>query len=76
MRRCALNRHYDDRQWSEQFLDGLFPLRSLGDYEDMDTRGDRNEGTAVFRSECGLVINNPDAVNDVHGPQAVGQGVE
>jgi hypothetical protein len=58
--RHSLYKFYSERRWAEKFLDGEVLFRSLSyfrDYEDQ-VRGDRNEGTAIFRPEGGLVIHN------------------
>ena len=60
-RRRSLYKYYTERKWAEVFLDGELLFRSLAyfrDYEDKDIRGDKNEGTAIFRPEGGLVVNN------------------
>src|SRR4051812_37477758 len=57
----SLFKYYSERRWAEAFLDGDLLFRSLAfsrDYEDEETRGDRNEGSAVFRPAGGLVVNN------------------
>jgi hypothetical protein len=54
-------KYYSKRTWAEEFLDGKLLFHSLSfyrDYEDSNVRGDRNEGTSVFRPKGGLVINN------------------
>lgn len=59
--RHRLYKYYSDRKWAEAFLDGELLFRSLSyfrDYEDKNVRGDQNEGTAIFRPEGGLIINN------------------
>jgi hypothetical protein len=59
--RHSLFKYYSDRRWAEEFLDGGLLFRSLAyfrDYEDENVREDPNEGTAIFRPEGGLVINN------------------
>jgi hypothetical protein len=59
--RHSLYRYYSDRKRAEAFLDGELLFRSLSyfrDYEDKNVRGDQNEGTAIFRPEGGLIINN------------------
>ncbi len=59
--RHSLYKYYSTRKWAEAFLDGETLFRSLAyfrDYEDKDVRGDQNEGTAIFRPEGGLIINN------------------
>jgi hypothetical protein len=61
MRRRSLYKYYADRKWAEAFLNGKLLFRSLAyfrDFEDKDIRGDRNEGTAVYRPEGGLIVNN------------------
>lgn len=59
--RHSLHKYYSDRKWAEAFLDGRILFRSLSyfrDYEDKDIRGDKNEGTTIFRPDGGLTINN------------------
>ncbi len=59
--RHSLYKYYSKRKWAEAFLDGELLFRSLSyfrDYEDRDVRGDRNEGTAIFRPAGGLVVTN------------------
>jgi len=59
--RHSLFKYFSERQHAESFLDGTILFRSLAyfrDYEERTARGDRNEGTARFRPEGGLVINN------------------
>jgi hypothetical protein len=59
-RNRSLYTFYAERRWAEAFLEGELLFRSLAyfrDFEDDDTRGDHNEGTAIFRSEGGLVNN-------------------
>src|SRR5512134_3388537 len=61
MVRRSLYKYYSDRRWAEKFLDGKPLFRSLSwfrDYEDNNVREDENEGTAVFRPQGGLVVNN------------------
>jgi hypothetical protein len=62
MRRTrSLFKYYSERRWAEAFVQGELLFRSLAyfrDYEDEETRGDRNEGTAIHRPRGGLVINN------------------
>ena len=61
MLRRSLYKYYSDRRWAEKFLDGKPLFRSLSwfrDYEDNNVREDQNEGTAVFRPQGGLVVNN------------------
>jgi hypothetical protein len=61
MRHRSLFKYYADRRWAEAFLSGKLLFRSLAyfrDFEDKDIRGDQNEGTAVYRPEGGLIINN------------------
>lgn len=59
--RYSLYKYYDKREWAEAFLDGNLRFRSLSyfrDYEDEHVRGDKNEGTSVYRPEGGLVITH------------------
>lgn len=59
--RHSLYRYFDQRQWAEAFLDGGLRFRSLSyyrDYEDKHVRGDRNEGTAIYHPEGGLIVTN------------------
>jgi hypothetical protein len=59
--RHSLYKYYSERKWAEAFLDGQILFRSLSyfrDYEDKKIRGDQNEGTAIFRPEGGLIVNN------------------
>jgi hypothetical protein len=59
--RHSLFKYFTDGKWAEAFLDGKLRFRTLSyfrDYEDEEVRGDRKEGTAVFRPRDGLVINN------------------
>lgn len=61
MRSRRLYKYYTDRRWAEAFLSGKLSFRSLAyfrDFEDKDIRADQNEGTAVYRPEGGLVVNN------------------
>jgi hypothetical protein len=56
-----LYKYFSERKWAEAFLDGKILFRSLSyfrDYEDKNVREDQNEGTAIFRPEGGLVVNN------------------
>jgi hypothetical protein len=60
MRHC-LYKYFNKRKWADAFLDGELLFRSLAyfrDYEDENVRKDKKEGTAVFRPEGGLLINN------------------
>jgi hypothetical protein len=57
----SLYKYFTERKWADAFLDGEMLFRSLAyfrDYEDENVRKDKDEGTAVFRSADGLVINN------------------
>ena len=57
----SLYKYYAERRWAEAFVNGELLFRSLAyyrDHEQKDTRGDENEGRAVFRPDGGLVINN------------------
>jgi hypothetical protein len=61
MRRRALYKYFSEHKWAEAFLDGKVLFRSLSyfrDYEDKKVRQDQNEGTAIFRPEGGLIVNN------------------
>src|SRR5688572_6125597 len=60
-RNRSLFKYYSERRWAEAFLDGELVFRSLAyfrDYEDGEIRGDRSEGSAVFRPPGGLIVNN------------------
>jgi len=57
----SLYKYFSERKWAESFLRGEVLFRSLSyfrDYEDKNVREDQNEGTAIFRPEGGLVVNN------------------
>lgn len=59
--RHSLYKYFTERKWAEAFLDGAVLFRSLAyfhDYEDQNVRSDRNEGTAIYRPQDGLVIHN------------------
>jgi hypothetical protein len=59
--RHSLYRYYSSRKWADAFLDGQLRFNSLAyfrDFEDMQVRGDKNEGKMIFRPEDGLVITN------------------
>jgi hypothetical protein len=59
--RQSLYKYFTDRKWADAFLDGGVFFRSLAyfrDYEDDGVRKDKNEGTAIFRPDNGLEINN------------------
>ncbi len=61
MRRRNLYKYFSERKWAEAFLRGEVLFRSLSyfrDYEDKNVRQDQNEGTAIFRPDGGLVVNN------------------
>jgi hypothetical protein len=61
MHRRHLYKYYSSRRYAEQFLDGKLLFRSLAyfrDYEDKSVRGDRHEGTSVYRPKDGLIVNN------------------
>jgi len=61
MRRRALYKYFSEHELAEAFLDGKVLFRSLSyfrDYEDKKVRQDQNEGTAIFRPEGGLIVNN------------------
>jgi len=71
MPRHCLYKYYTERRWAEDFLDGKLLFRSLSyfrDYEDTEVREDRNEGTALFRPQGGLVLNNQTQGNTVNLP--------
>ena len=56
-----LYRFFDDVCWAEQMMLGSMRFMTLAfyrDYEEQQVRGDDNEGTSVFRPDCGLDINN------------------
>jgi hypothetical protein len=57
----AFTNIFSDSHRAEDFLDGSFRFSTLAyfrDYEHDDARGDINEGSAVYRPDDGLVINN------------------
>jgi hypothetical protein len=57
----TLYKYFTQREYAEQFLDGSIYFNSLGyfcDYEDEEVRGDKYEGTSVFRPTGGLPIRN------------------
>lgn len=59
--RHSLYKYYSERKWADAFLDGELLFRSLSyfrDFEDKNVRQDQNEGTAIFRPEGGLIVNN------------------
>jgi hypothetical protein len=60
--RRHLYKYFTERKWAEAFLaEGSMHFSSLGyfrDYEDAQTRGDRNEGTAILRPVGGLRVTN------------------
>src|SRR5215468_5468400 len=59
--RQTLYKYFTQREWAEQFLDGAIYFNSLGyfcDWEDGEVRGDKYEGTSIYRPEGGLPINN------------------
>ena len=59
--RHSLYKYFPNREWAEEFLDGGLFFNSLGyfcDYEDEEVRGDKYEGTSVYRPTEGLVVNN------------------
>jgi len=59
--RHNLYKYYSERKWANAFLDGEVLFRSLSyfrDLEDNNVREDQNEGTAIFRPEGGLIVNN------------------
>jgi hypothetical protein len=72
MRSRSLFKYYGDRRWAEAFLDGSLMFRSLAyfrDYEDRNVRGDRNEGTSIFRPAGGLTIHNHTQARSFTMPQ-------
>ena len=59
--RHSLYKYYSTRKWADAFLDGELRFNSLAyfrDFEDVQVRGDKNEGKMIFRPEDGLVITN------------------
>jgi hypothetical protein len=59
--RHSLYKYYSTRKWADAFLDGKLRFNSLAyfrDFEDVQARGDKNEGKMIFRPEDGLVITN------------------
>jgi hypothetical protein len=59
--RQSLYKYFSKREWAEAFLGGQVRFQSLSyfrDYEEQGVRGDKNEGTAIFRPDGGLVITN------------------
>lgn len=59
--RHSLYKYYSTRKWADAFLDGKLRFNSLAyfrDFEDVQVRGDKNEGKMIFRPEDGLVITN------------------
>lgn len=59
--RHSLYKYYSELKWANAFLDGNLLFRSLSyfrDLEDNNVREDQNEGTAIFRPEGGLIVNN------------------
>lgn len=59
--RRSLFKYFKDRRWADAFLDGSILFHSLAyfrDYEDAQIRGDRKEGTSVYRPQGGLLITN------------------
>jgi hypothetical protein len=59
--RHRLYKNYSTRKWADAFLDGKLRFNSLAyfrDFEDVQVRGDKNEGKMIFRPEDGLVITN------------------
>lgn len=59
--RHSLYKYYNTRRWADAFLDGKLRFNSLAyfrDLEDVQVRGDKNEGKMIFRPEDGLVITN------------------
>jgi hypothetical protein len=61
MKSRSLYKYYRHRRRAESFLRESCSSGSLAyyrDYEDAKVRGDRNEGTARYTPENGLVLNN------------------
>jgi hypothetical protein len=61
MRRRHLYKYFSEIEWAERFLYGDVLFRSLAyfrDYEDAEVRGDKNEGTSIYRPSGGLTITN------------------
>jgi len=57
----SLYKYYSELRWADVFLDSQVLFRSLSyfrDYEDLNVRGDQNEGTAIYRPEGGLIVTN------------------
>jgi hypothetical protein len=57
----GLFKYFTEQRWADAFLDGNVLFRSLAyfrDYEDAQIRGDRKEGTSLYRPEGGLLITN------------------
>jgi hypothetical protein len=57
----SLFKYFTEQRWADAFIDGSILFRSLAyfrDYEDAQIRGDRKEGTSVYRPEGGLLITN------------------
>jgi hypothetical protein len=56
-----LYRYFSDPKHADDFADGLLLFKTLAyyrDYEDNGVRGDKNEGTSIYRPSGGLVVNN------------------
>ena len=61
MSKHSLYKYYSNQRWAEELVAGNLLFRSLSyfrNYEDNEIRGDKGEGTAVYRPEGGLVVNN------------------
>jgi hypothetical protein len=57
----SLFRYFSQAEFADAFLGGELLFRSLSyyrDYEDKGVRGDKDEGTSVYRPSGGLVVNN------------------
>src|SRR5258708_6102594 len=59
---CRLYKYFDSMHWAEQFVNrGSMRFSTLAyfrDYEDAETRGDANEGTAMLCPVGGVRIRN------------------
>lgn len=56
-----LYKYFTNREWAQQFLEGSIYFNSLGffcDCEDEEIRGDRYEGTSIYRPNGGLQVTN------------------
>ena len=59
--RQHLYKYFSNREWAEQLLDGSMYFNSLGyfcDCEEEEVRGDRYEGTSIYRPNGGLQVTN------------------